>query len=46
MVEIKLTQNASRSSDRDPTVCVSDGFYNTYDVASSDASDRDPMAMT
>ena len=46
MVEIKSTENASRASDRDPMACVSDAFYNACDVASSEASDRDPTAMT
>ena len=46
MVEIKLTQNASDAFDRDPTACVFYAFYNACDMASSDASDHDPMTMT
>ena len=39
-------KNTSNASDHDPTTRVSDAFYNACDMASSDASDRDPMAMT
>ena len=44
MAHIKSTENASDASDRDPTVCVSDAFYNACDVASSRASISNPMA--
>ena len=33
MALIKLTENASDASDRNPTACVSDTFYNACDVA-------------
>ena len=45
-VEIKPIQNASRSSDRNPTASVLMHFYNVCDVASSDASDCDPTGTT
>ena len=43
---IKSSENAFDAFDRDPTVCVSEAFYNACDMASSEASDRDPTAMT
>ena len=46
MVKIKPIQNASRSDDHDPTTSVLMCFYNTCDVASSDAFDRDPPVTT
>ena len=45
-VEIKLMENASNASDCDPVACVFDAFYNACDVASSDASNRDPTSTT
>ena len=46
MALIKSTKNASDAFDQDPTACVSDAFYIAFDVASSEASDHDPMAST
>ena len=46
MVEIKSTQNTSDASNRDPTACISDAFYNTCDVVSFDTSDHNPTATT
>ena len=46
MALIKSTEKTSDASDRDPTSCVSNAFYNACDVASSYACDRDPTATT
>ena len=46
MALIKSTENTSDASDRNPTTCVSEAFYNACDVASSEASDCDPTATT
>ena len=43
---IESMENASDAFDRDPTTCVFDAFYNTCDVASCEASNRDQTAMT
>ena len=46
MALIKSADNTSDVSNRNPTAGVSDTFYDACDVASSDASDRDPTTMT
>ena len=46
MFEIKSIENASDASDHDPTADISMRFLTHIDVASSQASDCDPMATT
>ena len=46
MALIKSSKNAYDASDRDPMSCVYEAFYNACDVASSEASDRDPTTTT
>ena len=46
LVEIKSRRNAFDAFDRDPMAIVSKSFVSSVDVASSQASDRDPTATT